>query len=237
MPAKLDTPVTENGKAFTMAERQLFCIARAILMHTKIVVLDGRIYFLAIIYKFNCLEPLVAVDKETDRLIQQTIKENFTDHTVIVLASRFNLIMGADRIIVMEKGRIVEFDTPLKLLNDPRSKLIKMINNAADVDVNKLKMLAEKKEKERPYKYSVPCKRQGSGSSKLPTLFNPSLKSHYVKQHGSVPNVSSTTESDGEFDTISRSSSASSAASMPKSLENIFGEANNFANPLNKKKE
>ena len=86
MPLKLDTVVIENGKTFNLVERQLFCIARAILLHTKIVVFD---------------EPTVATDNETDELIQQTISMNFKDATVIVLASRFRMIAEADRIIVM----------------------------------------------------------------------------------------------------------------------------------------
>ncbi|KAJ3086249.1 Multidrug resistance-associated protein 1, partial [Quaeritorhiza haematococci] len=127
MPAKLETSVTENGKAFTLAERQLFCIARAILLKPKIVVFD---------------EPTMAVDNDSDTLLQQTITSNFADMTVIVLASRFNLIMKTDRIMVMEAGKIVEFDTPLSLLNDPRSKFMRMVNQTGDVDPAKLKKLA-----------------------------------------------------------------------------------------------
>ncbi|RKO83159.1 multidrug resistance-associated protein 5-like protein, partial [Blyttiomyces helicus] len=111
MPTKLDTPILENGKMFTLAERQLFCIARAIIIKTKVVVFD---------------EPVVSTDNETDELIQSCLRDNFADCTVIILASRFRLIVKADRIMVMDSGRAVEFDTPLALLDDPRSRFSRM---------------------------------------------------------------------------------------------------------------
>ncbi|KAI8840915.1 hypothetical protein BC829DRAFT_446831 [Chytridium lagenaria] len=127
MPLKLNTPIIENGRAFSLAERQLFCVARAILMKTKIVIFD---------------EPTTAADNDTDTLIQSTIHENFADATVIVLASRFRMITQADRIIVMDGGRIVESDTPLALLDNPRSKLSLMVSQTGDIDIAKLRQLA-----------------------------------------------------------------------------------------------
>ncbi|KAJ3103334.1 hypothetical protein HDU97_010239 [Phlyctochytrium planicorne] len=127
MPLKLNTPISENGRAFSLAERQLFCVARAILMKTKIVVFD---------------EPTTAADNDTDALIQSTIHENFEDATVIVLASRFRMIAQADRIIVMDGGKIVESDSPLALLDNPRSKLSLMVSQTGDIDLAKLRQLA-----------------------------------------------------------------------------------------------
>ncbi|KAJ3297065.1 hypothetical protein HDU79_004908, partial [Rhizoclosmatium sp. JEL0117] len=127
MPLKLDTLIVENGRAFSLAERQLFCIARAILLKTKIVVFD---------------EPTVAADNETDTLIQSTISENFKDSTVIILASRFRMIAETDRIMVMKDGKIVEFDTPLALLDNPKSKFSLMLNQATDLDQGRLRKLA-----------------------------------------------------------------------------------------------
>ncbi|KAJ3189633.1 Multidrug resistance-associated protein 1 [Irineochytrium annulatum] len=130
MPLKLDTPIVENGRTFTLAERQLFCVARAILMKTRIVVFD---------------EPTIAADNDTDALIQSTIRENFEHATVIVLASRFRMIAQADRIIVMEHGKIVEFDSPLRLLDNPRSKFSLMVSQTGDIDFAKLRQIAATK--------------------------------------------------------------------------------------------
>ncbi|KAJ3205877.1 Multidrug resistance-associated protein 1 [Entophlyctis luteolus] len=126
-PQKLETAVVENGRAFSLAERQLFCVARAVLLNSKIVVFD---------------EPTIAADFESDSLIQSTISENFADATVIILASRFRMIAETDRIMVMRDGRIVEFDTPLALLENPRSKFSLMLNQAAELDQERLRRIA-----------------------------------------------------------------------------------------------
>jgi ATP-binding cassette, subfamily C (CFTR/MRP), member 1 len=86
-----------------------------------------------------CLEPIVAADNETDALIQSTINENFQDATVIILATRFRMIAQSDRIIVMESGRIVEFDSPHSLLTNPRSKFSLMVSQTGDIDLERLK--------------------------------------------------------------------------------------------------
>ncbi|KAI8929067.1 hypothetical protein BC831DRAFT_547895 [Entophlyctis helioformis] len=130
MPLQLETPIHENGKTFNLSERQLFCIARAIMIKTTIVVLD---------------EPATSVDKETELLIQSVMKENFRDATVIVLATRFRVIVQMDRVMVMHHGRVVEFDTPLALMDDPKSKFSLMLAQTGDVDPEKLRGLAQAK--------------------------------------------------------------------------------------------
>lgn len=97
----------------------------------------------------NNIEPVVSVDNETDRLINQTIKENFGDSTVIILASRFPFIMESDRIMVMHEGKVIEYDTPLNLLDNPRSKFMRMISQTGDVDVIKLRRIALAKQSTR----------------------------------------------------------------------------------------
>jgi ABC-type multidrug transport system fused ATPase/permease subunit len=120
MPDKLDTPVIENGRIFNISERQLFCIARAYLIRTTILVYD---------------EPAVTVDRDTEHLIQQVINSNFKNSTIIFLATRFNIIVKMDRVMVMRQGEIVEFDTPLNLLEDPKSKLSMMASQTGNFEL------------------------------------------------------------------------------------------------------
>lgn len=98
---KLDSMVIENGKNFSLGQRQLFCIARAVLSKTKILVLD---------------EATAAIDMQTDQLIQKALKLNFADLTVLTIAHRLNTIIECDKILVMEGGLVMEFDSPFNLL-------------------------------------------------------------------------------------------------------------------------
>ncbi|CAI2185406.1 19084_t:CDS:10 [Funneliformis geosporum] len=126
MTAKLKTQVLENGKNFSLGQRQLFCIARALLKKANILVLD---------------EATSAVDLQTDVLIQETIKKNFAGHTVLTIAHRLNTIMEADRILCLNEGRVVEFDKPLNLLNNP-GFFYQLINNSGPEAAKKLKQIA-----------------------------------------------------------------------------------------------
>ena len=104
--AGLEHPVAEGGENLSVGQRQLVCLARALLRKTKVLVLD---------------EATAAVDLETDDLIQATIRKEFADSTVLTIAHRLNTILDYDRIMVLDKGRLVEFDTPEKLLANPKS--------------------------------------------------------------------------------------------------------------------
>uniref|UniRef100_A0A3B3Q9H2 Multidrug resistance-associated protein 1 n=1 Tax=Paramormyrops kingsleyae TaxID=1676925 RepID=A0A3B3Q9H2_9TELE len=101
LPDKLGHECSEGGENLSLGQRQLLCLARALLRRTKVLVLD---------------EATAAVDLETDNLIQSTIRSQFEDCTVLTIAHRLNTIMDYTRVLVLEKGQIVEFDTPTNLL-------------------------------------------------------------------------------------------------------------------------
>ncbi len=129
-PQKLDAPVIDNGKNFSVGQRQLFCICRAMLSKTQILVLD---------------EATAAVDVQTDKLIQQTIKNNFKDLTVLTIAHRLNTIMEADKILVMDAGKVVEFAPPLVLLQRPDGYFTSLLKETGTESFNKLKRIAQDK--------------------------------------------------------------------------------------------
>jgi len=132
MADRLEAPVVENGKNFSVGQRQLFCIARAILSHTQILVLD---------------EATAAIDNQTDMLIQRTIKENFADRTVLTIAHRLNTIMDSDKILVMDAGVATEFAPPLTLLNKSDSIFASLVQQTGPENAKMLRALSEEKHK------------------------------------------------------------------------------------------
>lgn len=112
LPHSLQSEVTENGENFSVGERQLLCVARALLRNSKILILD---------------EATAAIDTETDRLIQETIHSVFGSCTTLIIAHRLNTVMSCNRIMVMENGQILEFDSPAALLADENSRFRAMI--------------------------------------------------------------------------------------------------------------
>ncbi|XP_051239634.1 ATP-binding cassette sub-family C member 10 [Dicentrarchus labrax] len=102
----LDAEVGERGKSFSVGQRQLLCLARALLTRAKLLCID---------------EATASVDQKTDKLLQQTIREKFQDKTVLTIAHRINTIMDCDRVLVMHAGKVVEFDTPAALCQTDHS--------------------------------------------------------------------------------------------------------------------
>uniref|UniRef100_F6PGX9 Uncharacterized protein n=1 Tax=Ciona intestinalis TaxID=7719 RepID=F6PGX9_CIOIN len=101
LPLKLEHEVTEGGENLSVGQRQLVCLARALLRKSKILVLD---------------EATAAVDLETDDLIQATIRVQFAECTTFTIAHRLNTIMDSTRVLVLDAGKVAEFDSPINLL-------------------------------------------------------------------------------------------------------------------------
>ncbi|KAG0279202.1 hypothetical protein BGZ95_001991 [Linnemannia exigua] len=118
LPGGLNFEVAQNGENFSVGQRSLICLARALLRKTKILVLD---------------EATSAVDIETDELIQKTIRSEFKDRTILTIAHRIKTVMDSDKILVLDHGRVVEFDEPKVLLQDESSLFYKLAKQAGEV--------------------------------------------------------------------------------------------------------
>lgn len=124
----LDFEVQEHGANFSVGQRQLLCLARALLKRCRVLVLD---------------EATAAVDPETDSLIQETIRTEFNDCTIITIAHRLNTIIDSHRVLVMEAGRAVEFDSPKNLLKNPDGLFSRMVDSTGPESAKFLRAAAE----------------------------------------------------------------------------------------------
>ncbi|XP_054157408.1 ATP-binding cassette sub-family C member 4-like [Oppia nitens] len=128
LPGLLDGMVTEGGGNFSVGQRQLVCLARAILRDNRILVLD---------------EATANVDHKTDYLIQNTIRKKFNDCTVITIAHRLNTIIDSDKIIVLDAGEIVECGSPHKLLANSDGLFNKLVTQTGKHMSVRLKQMAK----------------------------------------------------------------------------------------------
>ena len=103
LPGQLNYQLKEAGSNFSVGERQLVCLARALVQKSKIIIMD---------------EATANVDFKTDRLIQDVIRDKFKDSTVLTIAHRLNTIMDYDKVLVLNSGRVVEFDKPEVLIRN-----------------------------------------------------------------------------------------------------------------------
>ncbi|CAG8779941.1 19684_t:CDS:2, partial [Racocetra persica] len=116
-PITLDSPVKENGSNFSQGQQQLIAMARALVRHSKLIVMD---------------EATASIDFKTDYLIQTTIREEFKDSTVITIAHRLRTVADYDRILVMDAGQVVEFDAPYLLMQKPDGIFRKMCERSGE---------------------------------------------------------------------------------------------------------
>jgi ABC-type multidrug transport system fused ATPase/permease subunit len=130
-PDKLDQAITEKGDQLSLGQKQLFMIATALLRKPKILVLD---------------ESTSAMDDDSDQRMQRVIRECFPNTTVISIAHRLDTIIDYDRVLVLERGEVMDFDTPEALLQKPDSIFTQMAMATGDSQFEQLVQRAKKLE-------------------------------------------------------------------------------------------
>ncbi|KAG6949858.1 hypothetical protein JG687_00014586 [Phytophthora cactorum] len=120
--SKLLMLVEENGENFSVGERQMLCMARTLLRHARIVVFD---------------EATAAIDHETDQKLQRVIRTAFAKSTVLTIAHRLDTILDSDRILVLDKGRLVEFASPAELVGKDQGHFLELMREGGYLDTFK----------------------------------------------------------------------------------------------------
>ncbi|KAJ9107494.1 hypothetical protein QFC21_000949 [Naganishia friedmannii] len=133
----LDNTVSEGGDNYSQGEKQLICMARAILKRNKILVMD---------------EATASIDYETDELIGKTIREEFSESTILTIAHRLATIIDYDKVLVMDKGHIAEYDSPATLLKDHHSKFYALCRATGNAEFKNLRRMAAEAEARRKEK-------------------------------------------------------------------------------------
>ncbi|EIW71535.1 hypothetical protein TREMEDRAFT_42903 [Tremella mesenterica DSM 1558] len=140
----LSNPVSEGGDNFSSGEKQLICMARAILRRNRVLFMD---------------EATASIDYETDELISKTIREEFHDSTILTIAHRIHTIIDFDKVLVMDKGRLVEFSSPAELLRNPKSRFYALCKATGKTEFKNLKRMATEAERRKsPSSSSSPQK-------------------------------------------------------------------------------
>ncbi|XP_035420768.1 ATP-binding cassette sub-family C member 4 isoform X1 [Cygnus atratus] len=123
LPNKMETQLAESGSNFSVGQRQLVCLARAVLKKNRILIID---------------EATANVDPRTDEFIQKTIREKFAQCTVLTIAHRLNTIIDSDRIMVLDAGRLKEYGEPYILLQEKDGLFYKMVQQVGKTEAASL---------------------------------------------------------------------------------------------------
>jgi ABC-type multidrug transport system fused ATPase/permease subunit len=126
----LDSIVEKHGQNLSQGQRQLLCLVRAMLAKPRILVMD---------------EATSSVDSNADMLIQQVLKSNFSQSTVISIAHRLATIAEYDRIVVLDNGKLAEVDTPTNLLQNPNSHFSQLVEASGTNNATTIRQLVSKK--------------------------------------------------------------------------------------------
>ncbi|XP_047166488.1 ABC transporter C family member 12-like [Vigna umbellata] len=122
-PFGLDAQVSEGGDNFSVGQRQLLSLGRALLRRSKVLVLD---------------EATASVDVRTDALIQKTIRQEFQSCTMLIIAHRLNTIIDCNRILLLDSGRVLEYSSPEELLQNEGTAFYKMVQSTGEANAQYL---------------------------------------------------------------------------------------------------
>lgn len=131
LPEGWNAMVSEGGSNFSVGQRQLLCLARAILSNNKLLVLD---------------EATASVDRRTDEMLQEALQESFRDGTIIAVAHRLETIIDYDLVLVLGHGRVLEWGSPAKLLTDGGA-FASMVSDTGDSMSSDLRRRAFRKQR------------------------------------------------------------------------------------------
>ncbi|XP_067890479.1 multidrug resistance-associated protein 4 isoform X2 [Heterodontus francisci] len=150
LPNKMMTELAEAGSNFSVGQRQLVCLARAVLRKSKILIID---------------EATANVDPRTDELIQKTIRQTFEQCTVLTVAHRLNTIIDSDRILVLDAGRVAEYAEPYVLLENKNGLFYKMVQNLGKAEATALTKIAKEMHLKRKLEEAQTDQRLANGSA------------------------------------------------------------------------
>ena len=124
---QLDMEVIDNGSNFSLGQRQLLCMGRALLRNSRVLMMD---------------EATASVDMDSDALIQKTVREAFSECTTLTIAHRLNTIMDSDKILFLDSGKVAEYDDPETLLKNATGDFSRLVEKSGKTQEKNLKRIA-----------------------------------------------------------------------------------------------
>merc|ERR1712205_127567 len=123
---RLDMEVIDNGANFSLGQRQLLCMGRALLRQSRVLMMD---------------EATASVDMDSDALIQKTVREAFSECTTLTIAHRLNTIMDSDKILFLDSGKVSEYDDPQTLLRNATGDFSRLVEKSGKTQEKNLKRI------------------------------------------------------------------------------------------------